>query len=64
MKSTLAQRAAPLLITTMLVVAPAWAQPNGPSSQDNAAPTATTANKMSNAPSGTAQKAAPLTKRT
>lgn len=68
MKVMLAQRAAPLLITTMLVAAPAWAQTTG--SQTNpatASPGATTTetapNGISSAPSGTAQKAMPHTSR-
>ena len=56
MQVTLAQRAAPLLITTMLVAAPVWAQTTEPT----VAPATTThrASGMS-APSGTSQKAAP-----
>lgn len=68
MKVMLAQRAAPLLITTMLVAAPAWAQTTG--SQTNpatASPGATTTETapsgMSSAPSGTGQKAMPHTSR-
>ncbi len=52
MKSTLVQRAAPLLITTMLVAAPGWAQT-----------TAGQTNPGDNAPSGTTQKAMPHTSR-
>jgi hypothetical protein len=53
MTVTLAQRAAPLLITTMLVAAPVWAQ-------TTASPTATT---TQTAPSGTSQKAMPHSSR-
>ena len=49
MQVTLAQRAAPLLITAMLVAAPVWAQTAG----------SQTAPGGMNAPSGTSQKAAP-----
>jgi len=51
MKFSLVQRAAPLLVTTMLVAVPAWAQTAGP---DNSATTA---------PSGTSHKAMPQTSR-
>jgi hypothetical protein len=55
MKIMLARRAAPLLITTMLVAAPAFAQPTG--SQ------ATTPAGTTSEPTGTAQKAVPHTSR-
>ncbi len=53
---TIAQRAAPLLITTMLVAAPAWAQTTG--SQTGPA---TPPSGMTDVPSGTSEKAAPHT---
>ena len=74
MKAMLLTRAAPLLITTILVAAPAWAQSNSsqtsPSgtttpamtSTGNATPTApqtTTSSQTSNTPSGTVHKATP-----
>ena len=49
MTTTLAQRAAPLLLTTMLIAAPGWAQTTPQ----------TTPGPTSSAPSGTSQKAAP-----
>ena len=42
MQVTLAQRAAPLLITTMLVAAPAWAQTTGSQTSPATAPPAAT----------------------
>jgi DNA primase len=51
MTTMLALRAAPLLLTTMLIAAPAWAQ-TAPS---------TTPDTTSSTPSGTSQKAAPHT---
>jgi periplasmic protein CpxP/Spy len=63
MKVTLAQRAVPLLITTMLVAAPVWAQTAGsqtsPATTPPAATTIQTAPSGMSAPSGTSQKAAP-----
>ena len=63
MQVTLAQRAAPLLITTMLVAAPVWAQTAGsqtsPATTPPAATTTQTAPGGMSAPSGTSQKAAP-----
>ena len=63
MQVTLAQRAAPLLITTMLVAAPVWAQTAGsqtsPATAPPAATTTQTAPSGMSAPSGTSQKAAP-----
>ena len=57
MKVTLTQRAAPLLLTTLLVAAPAWAQTAGnPAMPNSSAPAAT-------APSGTSEKATPHTNR-
>ena len=61
MKATLAHRAAPLLITTILVAAPAWAQqstttPNNPSASAPTAP-GSSSTQMSSEPSGTGHKA-------
>lgn len=61
MKVMLAQRAAPLLITTMLVAAPAWAQTTG--SQTNPATASPGATTTEMAPSGMSQKAMPHTSR-
>jgi protein CpxP len=65
MKVTLAQRAAPLLITTMLVAAPAWAQTaagqTGPSSGTTTTQAAPSG--MNSVPSGTSEKAMPHTGR-
>jgi periplasmic protein CpxP/Spy len=68
MKVMLAQRAVPLLITTMLVAAPAWAQTTGsqpsPATTSPAAVAPQTApGEMSGTPSGTSQKAAPHSSR-
>ena len=67
MKVMLAQRAAPLLITTMLVAAPAWAQTGSQTNPATASPGATTTetapNGMGSAPSGMGQKAMPHTSR-
>jgi periplasmic protein CpxP/Spy len=64
MQVTLVQRAAPLLITTMLVAAPVWAQTAGSQSSPATAPPAATTTQTAqpggmSAPSGTSQKAAP-----
>jgi len=69
MKATLINRAAPLLITTMLVAAPAWAQTTGSqSTPGNGAPAVTASpampqaaapSTMNSAPSGTTHKAMP-----
>ncbi len=58
MTVTLAQRAAPLLITTMLVAAPVWAQ-TSPATTPPAATTTQTAPSGMSAPSGTSHKAMP-----
>ena len=62
---TIAQRAAPLLITTMLVAAPAWAQTAaGPTPAMSSPGTTTTPaapSGMNTVPSGTSEKAAPHT---
>jgi protein CpxP len=65
MKLTLTQRAAPLLITTMLVAAPVGAQTAGSQTSPAAIPPATTTTAPSgmSAPSGTGQKAAPHSNR-
>jgi protein CpxP len=59
-----ASRAACLLVTTMMVAAPAFAQTPSPTSppaaQPSQAPTAGTASPTPTAPSGTAQKAMPM----
>ena len=59
MQVTLAQRAAPLLITTMLVAAPVWAQTTGSQTSRNDPCRTTTSRPAESAPSGTSQKAAP-----
>jgi protein CpxP len=63
MQVTLAQRAVPLLITTMLVAAPAWAQTAGSQTSPAATPPAATTTQTApggmSAPSGTNQKAMP-----
>jgi protein CpxP len=63
MQVTLARRAVPLLITTMLVAAPAWAQTagsqTGPAATPPVATTTQTAPSGMSAPSGTSQMAAP-----
>jgi periplasmic protein CpxP/Spy len=62
MKAMLATRAAPLLITTMLVAAPVWAQST--TSQTNpgtGAPAAGAPAQVSSTPSGTTHKAMPHT---
>ena len=63
MTVTLTQRAAPLLITTMLVAAPVWAQTTGSQTSPAATPPATTTTQTApngmSVPSGTSQKAAP-----
>jgi protein CpxP len=68
MKLTLTRRAAPLLITTMLVAAPVWAQTAGSQTSPAAIPPATTTTTQTapsgmSAPSGTGQKAAPHSNR-
>lgn len=57
MKSRLVQRAVPLLITTMLVAVPAWAQTAGSQTPGQAGNSATVS------PSGTSHKAMPQTSR-
>jgi periplasmic protein CpxP/Spy len=61
MKATLVQRSVPLLIATMLAAAPAWAQPASTGADQSSPTTAPTGSPggMSNAPSGTSQKAMP-----
>ena len=63
MKVTLAQRAAPLLITTMLVAAPVWAQTAGGTPTRRRRPPHRPRRAGSSAPSGTSQKAAPHSSR-
>ena len=63
MFTTLANRAAPLLITAMLAATPAWAQPsNAPASPSAAAPPVTSGPTVSG-PSGTAHEAMPRHRR-
>jgi periplasmic protein CpxP/Spy len=63
MKATLVNRAAPLLITTMLVAVPAWAQStSSPTASGDTTPTtgsSTAAAQTSSAPTGTTHKAMP-----
>lgn len=61
MKVTLALRAAPLLLTTMLVAGPVWAQQSAPGATAPSASSSTTAPSATSTPSGTSQKAAPHT---
>jgi periplasmic protein CpxP/Spy len=65
MKATF-KRAAPLLITTMLVAAPVWAQSTGsqtnPGTGAPAMPQNSAPSPMSSSPSGTVHKAMPSTK--
>jgi protein CpxP len=61
MKLTLARRAAPLFVTTMIVAAPAWAQSTSPSPGTTVTPPSMTgpSAQTSSAPSGTSHKAMP-----
>ena len=59
MKFTLVNRAAPLLITTMLVAAPAWAQSTAPGNATGAPPAAMPQATTATGPSGTSHKGMP-----